>query len=56
MAPFTNKKRKGMLEKAVIMSGMFLIPQFPQNTGQLVFDLGEKGMKQESDTVLTTVI
>lgn len=45
-----------MLEKAEIMLGMFLIPQFPQNTGQLVFDLGVKGMKQESDIVVTIVI
>lgn len=50
------RKRKGMLEKAVVMSGMFLTPQFPQNTGQLVFDLGERGMKQERDTAVTIVI
>lgn len=45
-----------MLEKAEIMLGMFLMPQFPWSTGQLVFDLGEKGMKQESDIVVTIVI
>lgn len=42
-------------EKAVMISVIFLIPQFPQNTGQLVF-VGEEGMKQKSDTVVTTVI
>lgn len=45
-----------MLEEAEIMLGMFLIPQFPRNTGLLVFDLGEKEMKQESDIVVTIVI
>lgn len=41
-----------MLEKATLMLVTFLILWFPQHTGQLVFDSGEKGIKWESNIVV----
>lgn len=50
------RKRKEMLEEAVMVPVAFSISQLPQNTGQLVFDLGKKELKRESKIVITTVI
>lgn len=56
MAPFTEEEKEEVLEKAVMMPVTFPIPQFPQITGQLVFDLWKKRMKWESGTGVTVVI
>lgn len=50
------RKRKEILEEAIMMPVAFSIPQFPQNTGWPVFDSGKKELKQESKIVVTTVI
>jgi hypothetical protein len=41
VAPFTDEEREERLKKSVTTSVIFPLSWFPQNTGQLVFDLKE---------------
>ena len=41
VAPFTDEEKEERLKKPVTTSVIFPLSWFPQNTGQLVFDLKE---------------